>query len=87
MYRLRILQPATRELERLDKPIARRIAKRINWLALNLDDIKPVAYTADLAGLYKLRIGDYRVIYEILRDENLIVIHQVGHRSQIYQRR
>jgi len=39
MYRLRILQTATRELERLDKPVARRIAERINWLAANLDDI------------------------------------------------
>lgn len=31
MYRLRILSAATRELERLDKPIARRIAERIKW--------------------------------------------------------
>lgn len=87
MYRLRILQTATRELERLDKPVARRVAERINWLAANLDDIRPEPYKGDLAGLYKFRVGDYRVIYQILHDEKVIVIHQVGHRSEIYRKR
>ncbi|MDO9130722.1 MAG: type II toxin-antitoxin system RelE/ParE family toxin, partial [Anaerolineales bacterium] len=73
MYRLRTIQTATHELERLDKPVARRIAERINWLAANLDDIRPEPYKGDLAGLYKFRIGDYRVIYEILHDEKIIV--------------
>lgn len=87
MYCIRILQKATRELERLDKPIARRIAERITWLAANLDDIRPEPFKGNLAGLYKLRIGDHRVVYEILYDEKMIVIHQVGHRSEIYRRR
>lgn len=87
MYRLHILHAASRELERLDKPVARRIAERINWLAAKLDDIKPEPYKGDLAGLYKFRVGDYRVIYQILQEEQVIVIHQVGHRSEIYQKR
>lgn len=87
MYRLRILSAATRDLERLDKPVARRIAERISWLAANLDDIRPEPYKGDLAGLYKFRVGDYRVIYQILHDEQTIVIHQVGHRSEIYRKR
>ncbi len=41
----------------------------------------------DLAGLYKLRVGDYRVIYEVLWDEETIVIHAIGHRREIYRRR
>ena len=87
MYHLRIIQTATRELERLDKLVARRIVERINWLAANLDDINPESYTGELAGLYKLRVGDYRVVYEILRGETVIVIHQIGHRSEIYRKR
>ena len=87
MYNIRALKAATRELERLDKPVARRIAERINWLAANLDDIRPEPYKGDLAGLYKFRAGDYRVIYQILHDEKIIVIHEVGHRSEIYRKR
>ena len=86
-YRIRVLQAASRDLERLDKPTGRRIVQRIHWLAENLDSIRLEALTGDLAGLYKLRIGDYRVIYEVLWEEETIVIHAIGHRREIYRRR
>ena len=79
MHRVRILKPANREFARLDKPVGRRIAERINWLAENLDQVNPEALSGDLAGFYKLRVGDYRVVYEILSDERIIVIHSIGH--------
>lgn len=87
MYRIRIIPAATRDLERLDKPIARRIAERINWLAAHLEDIRPEPLTGDLAGFYKFRVGDYRVVYEILSAESVILIHQIEHRRDIYRRR
>jgi len=87
MYRVHILDAATKELARLNKPVGRRIAERINWLAANLDNIKPFPLTGDLAGLYKLRIGDYRVVYEIIRVERTIIIHKIGHRRDIYRKR
>jgi len=70
----------------LDKPIARRIVRRINWLAENLDDLQPEALAGDLSGFLKLRAGDYRILYEILREEQTIVIHLIGHRREIYRR-
>lgn len=86
-YRIRILRAASQDLARLDKPIGRRIVERIKWLAANLDAIRLEALTGDLAGLYKLRVGDYRVIYEVLWDEETMVIHAIGHRREIYRRR
>ena len=85
MYQIRMLDSATHELARLDKQIGQRIIKRIHWLAENLGDVKPVALKGDLAGLYKLRSGNYRVIYEILHDEHVIVIHLIGHRREVYR--
>ena len=87
MYYIRVLEEASRELARLDKPVGRRIAERMSWLAANLDSIRPEALTGDLIGLYKLRVGDYRVIYEVIRNEKTIVIHAVGHRREIYRKR
>jgi mRNA interferase RelE/StbE len=87
MYRVQLLKEATRDLAKLDKPVGRRIVDRINWLAENLDDIKPETLSGDLSEFYKLRVGSYRVIYEILRDEQMIVIHQIGHRREIYRQR
>ena len=87
MYYVRILDSAIRELARLDKPVGRRIVERINWLALRVDEIRLEPLKGELAGLYKLRVGDYRVIYEILHEERIIVIHAIGHRREIYRRR
>jgi mRNA interferase RelE/StbE len=87
MYDIRILEDASHELARLDKGVGRRIVERVNWLTANLDDIRPEALSGDLVGLYKLRVGDYRVIYEIVRKEKTIVIHAIGHRREIYRKR
>jgi mRNA interferase RelE/StbE len=76
-----------RELARLDKAVGRRIIERINWLATNLDTIRPEAITGELVGFYKLRVGDYRVIYEILHEEQTIVMQAIGRRSEIHRRR
>jgi mRNA interferase RelE/StbE len=85
MYDIRIQDAAVRELGRLDTVIGRRIVSRIRWLAENVDDIKPESLTGELAGFYKLRVGDYRIIYEILRVEQIIVVHMIGHRREIYR--
>jgi mRNA interferase RelE/StbE len=84
MYSVRVLKAAARELERLDKAIARRVVQRIQWLADNLQSINPVGLKGDLSGLYKLREGDYRIIYQILRKEKVILIHSIGHRREVY---
>jgi len=87
MYSVRILDAAAKELARLDKPVGRRVVERINWLTDNLEEVGTETLTANLAGLYKLRVGDYRVLYEVLHGERLIVIHAIGHRREIYRKR
>ena len=86
MYQIRIQDSAAGELAQLDRQVARRVVKRIRWLAANVEAIKPDALSGDLAGLYKLRVGDYRVVYEVLHAEQMIVVHLLGHRREIYRR-
>lgn len=40
--------------------------------------------TGHLAGFFKLRVGDYRVIYDFNTDEKIITIDRIGHRREIY---
>lgn len=87
MYRVRLLDAASKELAQLDKPIARRIVERIHRLAENLADANLETLTGEFQGMFKLRVGDYRVIYELLRDEQLIMIHAIGHRREVYRKR
>jgi len=85
MYTIRLLKPASRGLERLDKAIATRVVRRLRWLAENLDSINPEPLKGRWRGLFKLREGDYRIAYEILRRERVIVVHLIGHRREIYK--
>ena len=85
IYTVRILKAATIELKQLYKPVGMRIVKRINWLAENCDAINHQSLQGDLAGLYKLREGDYRIIYQVLRKEKVVLIHSIGHRREIYR--
>ena len=85
MYSLSFLKSAIKDLEKLDKLTAQRIVDRIQWLSENLEITKLFPLKGDLTGLYKLREGSYRIIYEIVRKEKVMIIHFVGHRKDIYK--
>lgn len=86
MYKLRILDQAVSDLENLDRVVARRVVTKINWLAENIELINPLQLKGNLSDLYKLRVGDYRIIYEINKEEEIIIIHFIGHRREIYKK-
>jgi len=71
------------DLEKIDRPIVKRILHKISWFSQYFDAVTPEPLSADMAGLFKLRVGDWRVIYEIGKD--VIVIRAVGHRREIYR--
>jgi mRNA interferase RelE/StbE len=76
-------EEATKDLEWLDKPIARRILRRLAWFSKNFQGIVPEPLTGELKGTFKLRIGDWRVVYTV--EGKIIVIQFIGHRSEIYK--
>lgn len=86
MYDIRFREAAFDELNRLDKEIARRIVRKIKWVAENADTIEPTGLKGDLAGFSKLRVGDHRIIYQLRHTERIMVIDFIGHRSEVYKR-
>ena len=87
MYRFDFTAGAERELDHLDSPTRTRILKRLKWLGENADVIQHEELSGPLSDLFKLRVGDYRVLYDMIESENLIVVHQIGHRSDVYRRK
>lgn len=87
MYHVRLLDMASKTLAKLEKPLVRRIVDRLHWLEENVQEADLEALTGELKGMYKLRVGDHRVIYELLHDERLIMVHMIGHRREVYRRR
>jgi mRNA interferase RelE/StbE len=85
VYEIQILEPAADELAKLDAVVARRVIARLRRLASAFDDIRPQPLTGPLSGFYKLRVGDYRVIYEVLRLERVLIVHMIRHRREVYR--
>jgi mRNA interferase RelE/StbE len=85
MYKIRILDEAIESLKNLDKAVSHRIVRKITWLHQNFELIQHKGLRNNLAGLNKLREGDYRIIYQVIEDESIIIIHFVGHRREIYK--
>ena len=82
-YQLEFTAEAIVDLEKLTQVVRVRVVKKINWLVENFELLTPQPLSANLNSFYKLRIGDYRVIYSF-DDSGIIVIHQVGHRREVY---
>ncbi|MBD2778688.1 type II toxin-antitoxin system RelE family toxin [Iningainema tapete] len=84
-YELEIKAEALADLEGLTQVVRDRIATKINWLAENFEYITPQPLTGNLTFLYKLRVGDYRVLYSFSTEKKIITVHQIGHRRDIYR--
>ncbi len=87
MYSIQFLQSATKSLKKLDKKVSQQIIDRIRWLAENIQSTKLYPLKGELSGLYKIREGSYRIIFQTLHKEKIIIIHSIGHRRDIYKER
>jgi mRNA interferase RelE/StbE len=82
-YRVQILPSARRELERLQRPLSTRVAEAIDRLSA---DPRPrgCGKLTDTDGDYRIRVGDYRVLYEVFDNERLVSVYRIRHRSKAY---
>ncbi|USQ80546.1 type II toxin-antitoxin system RelE/ParE family toxin [Ornithinimicrobium faecis] len=74
-----------RALKKLDRQIAARVLKALTALETLDDPAKRCkALSGPYTGLWRLRVGDYRVILDIRRGELVIIALDVGNRSSVY---
>jgi len=83
-YTITFARSARKELERLSADVVGRIFPRIEALAQNP---RPPGCRKlrGFENLWRIRIGDYRVVYQVFDDKMVVDIVAVRHRSQIYK--
>jgi mRNA interferase RelE/StbE len=77
---------AVQDLKKLDRATARRILEKIKWLSENGELAAHLPLQNNLKGKYKLRVGDWRVLYEWDEKVPEITVLYVGHKSVVYKR-
>jgi mRNA interferase RelE/StbE len=84
-YRIDYEPGVLRSIERFPKHIQRRVVDRIGMLGTNPRPAGSIKLTGEDA--YRIRVGDYRIIYTIHDDRLIVLVIDVGHRGDVYRRR
>lgn len=82
-WRVELDRRAERELEKLPDETLRRVVQRVRRLGEHPfpHGVKKLKGT----GGYRLRVGDFRVLYDVLPREKLVIVYAVRHRRDVYR--
>ena len=84
-FRIEFAKSAAKALKSIPRKDQKRIAKKIESLA----ESRPSPSKTKMKGnnpFHRVRVGDYRIIFEIQNDIFLILILKIGHRREVYRR-
>lgn len=83
-YRIELKPSAARQLEALPRELQRRIARKIDRLA---EDPRQAGSNklSGLDDLYRVRVSDYRIIYQSRDEVLLVLVVKIGHRKDVYR--
>lgn len=83
-FSIQLTKAAARDLKSIPKPVLQKNDACILKLA---DDPLPpgVKKLSNSGGIYRVRVGDYRMIYKIEHDVLTILVVKIGHRRDIYR--
>jgi mRNA interferase RelE/StbE len=84
-YRVDFTPQALEDVSKLDRIISERVIKRLEWLSQNIELINPQALKGKFQGMFKLVVGDWRIIYTADFTDKLITVHLIGHRKEVYK--
>lgn len=88
IWKIEISESAAKELLKLDKADARRITGFLRERVARLDDPRSVGHSLKgprFGGYWRYRVGDYRLICNILQETVTILVLRIGNRRDIYR--
>ena len=87
-WRSEVDKDVQRAMRKMDRQVARRITSKLREISL-LDDPRSTgkALVGNMAGLWRYRVGDYRIVCDIEDAALLVLVVDVAHRREVYRRR
>ena len=84
MYRLFLTASAEKQFAKLSESLRRRITKAFDELRENSRPPGCIKLKGE-DDLWRIRVGDYRIVYTIKDDELIVLVVRVAHRKDVYQ--
>jgi mRNA interferase RelE/StbE len=87
-WNLELSPRAQKQLDKLDKTVARRISKFLYQRVGKLDDPRQIGerLQGTLSEFWRYRVGDYRIICSLEHDRLVVLVLRIGHRREVYKR-
>ena len=86
-YTIEFVKSARKEFERLPAKIRAKTAEALNLLALNpYSELLKIKKMKGAPDLYRIRLGEYRVLYELRNERLVVVVIKLGHRREVYRK-
>ena len=86
-WKLSFTDKAEQDVAKLSKGVCRRIVEKLDWLCLNFEQIDPLTLTNEWQGFFKLRVGEWRIIYKADWNKKQIQIWLIGKRDKVYKKK
>jgi mRNA interferase RelE/StbE len=86
-FKIDLLDPAVGNLAALSQDVRNRIVKKLRWLGENAALVvhhRLSNMPIDLAGLCRMRVGDYRILYWCDDERRTLTVYRVAHRRSVY---
>lgn len=83
-YRIVLASRARKNLARIDPVIRRRIVRAIDALSADPQPVGCVPLKG-VPGALRIRVGDYRVVYQVMHDDLEVLVADIDHRKDIYR--
>ena len=86
MHKINFSKDGSTSLSKLPIKIISQIKNKIIWLSENAEEIPHIMLKgSEFKNIFKIRTGDYRILYELDNINKIITIIKVGHRKDIYK--
>ncbi|MCC6220852.1 MAG: type II toxin-antitoxin system RelE/ParE family toxin [Deltaproteobacteria bacterium] len=88
VYAVEFVHSARKEFNKLPLKIQDRIVEALKVLSINpFSELLKIKKLKGQEQLYRIRIGDYRVLYEVRRTALVVLVVKIGHRREVYAKR
>jgi len=84
-WQVRFTAEGEKDFNRLNSAVKKRVVSKLHWLEKNFDSIVPEPLHYNLKNFYKLRVGLWRVVYEIDFTEMFLIVHRIEPRDKVYK--
>lgn len=85
-YHIKFTKSAAKEFDHLSASFQEKVIEALRMLAINpFSNLLHIKKLKGSANLFRLRIADYRVVYEVKNQELVVLIIKIGHRKEVYR--